>query len=59
MAPLVSWLEPAKYASLFYWSVGDNQLEHGLTLGGFAILVGVAIVLTAVAVRAFQRHDLS
>ncbi len=59
MAPLVSWLEPAKYASLFYWSVGDNQLDTGLSLGAFAILLGVALVLATVAVKAFDRHDLS
>ncbi|CAN5627657.1 hypothetical protein BH10ACT2_BH10ACT2_27550 [soil metagenome] len=59
MAPLVSWLEPAKYASLFYWSVGDNQLEGGLSLGAFAVLIGVAILLSAVAVESFRRHDLS
>lgn len=59
MAPLVSWLEPAKYASLFYWSVGDHQLERGLTPGAFAVLLGVAIILIGVALATFQRHDLS
>ena len=57
MAPLVSWLEPAKYASLFYWSVGDNQLGVGLSLGAFAILLGVAVVIAIVAIKAFERHD--
>jgi ABC-2 type transport system permease protein len=59
MAPLVSWLGPAKYASLFYWSVGDHQLEQGLPLGAFAVLLVVAIILVGVAVQAFRRHDLS
>jgi ABC-2 type transport system permease protein len=59
MAPLVSWLEPAKYASLFYWSVGDNQLGVGLSPGACAILVGVAVVIATVAIKAFERHDLA
>jgi ABC-2 type transport system permease protein len=59
MAPLVSWLGPARYASLFYWSVGDHQLERGLSIGAFTVLVGVAIVLVGVTIRAFRRHDLA
>lgn len=59
MAPLVRWLEPAKYASLFYWSVGDNQLGVGLSAGAFAILLGVAIVIATVAIKAFEHHDLA
>ncbi|MEP7048208.1 MAG: ABC transporter permease subunit [Ilumatobacteraceae bacterium] len=59
MTPLVSWLGSAKYASLFYWSVGDRQLEQGLTVGAFAVLLGVAIILIVVALEAFRRHDLS
>ena len=59
MAPLVSWLGPAKYASLFYWAVGDNQLDQGLSLGGLAVLAGVAVAMVAAAVVAFEHHDLS
>ncbi len=58
MAPIVSWLDPAKYLSLFYWSVGDNQLQDGLSAGAFAVLAGVGIVLALVADRLFQAHDL-
>ena len=59
MAPLVDWLEPLRYASLFYWSVGNNQLEDGVGLGSFALLLGVALVLTWWSVHEFRRHDLS
>jgi ABC-2 type transport system permease protein len=59
MAPLVDWLEPLRYVSLFYWAVGNGQLESGLSLGGFAILFGVAAVISVIAVAAFRRHDLS
>ena len=59
MAPVASWLDPAKYLSLFYWSVGDNQLHDGLSAGGLAVLVGVGLVLTVVTLRAFDHHDLT
>jgi ABC-2 type transport system permease protein len=58
MAPVVSWLDPAKYLSLFYWSVGDNQLRHGLTAGALAVLAGVGVLLAVVADRLFASHDL-
>jgi ABC-2 type transport system permease protein len=59
MAPLVSWLEPFRYVSLFYWSVGDGQLENGLSLASLAVLLAVGVVLAAVTARLFDRHDLS
>ncbi len=59
MAPLVSWLEPARVVSLFYWSVGDNQLDQGMSAEAAAVLVGVGVVLAIVAWRAFLAHDLS
>ncbi len=58
MAPVVTWLDLAKYLSLFYWSVGDNQLQDGLSAGGLAVLVAVGLVLTVVADRLFESHDL-
>ncbi len=58
MAPVVSWIEPAKYLSLFYWSVGDKQLQNGLSAEGCAVLVGVALALAVVADRLFESHDL-
>jgi ABC-2 type transport system permease protein len=58
MSPVVSWLGPAKYASLFYYAVGNNQLGGGLGLDAFAVLAGVAAVLTLVTIRIFESHDL-
>jgi ABC-2 type transport system permease protein len=58
MAPVVSWLDPAKYLSLFYWSVGDNQLQDGLSAGDLAVLVGVGLLLAIMADRLFEPHDL-
>jgi ABC-2 type transport system permease protein len=59
MAPLVSWLEPLRYASLFYWAVGNGQLDNGLSLGSLAVLLAVSVVFALAAVRLFDRHDLS
>jgi beta-exotoxin I transport system permease protein len=58
MAPVVSWLDPAKYLSLFYWSVGDNQIENGLSAGGLAVLLGVGLALAVAADRLFETHDI-
>jgi beta-exotoxin I transport system permease protein len=59
MAPLVDWLDPFRYASLFYWSVGDGQLEGGLSWASLGVLIGVGVVLAGVAIAAFRRHDVS
>ena len=59
MAPLVDWLKPLRYLSLFYWSVANDQLENGVSVGAFALLVGVAVALGSWSVWEFRRHDLS
>jgi ABC-2 type transport system permease protein len=59
LAPLVSWLEPLRYASLFYWTVANGQLDNGLAIGSVLLLVGVAAVLAGIAVTTFDRHDLT
>ena len=58
MAPVVSWLDPAKYLSLFYWSVGDNQVQDGLSVVALAVLAGVGLVIAVSVDRLFQSHDL-
>ncbi len=58
LAPVVSWLDPAKYASLFYWSVGDDQLGHGVGLGDYAVLAAVLVLGLCAAVVTFRRLDL-
>jgi ABC-2 type transport system permease protein len=58
LAPVVSWIRPARYASLFYWSVGDQQLANGLTLVSAIVLVSIGVVLTMAAVAGFRRLDL-
>ncbi len=58
LAPVVSWISPARYASLFYWSVGDNQLANGVTAADWAVLLGAGTFILFLAVAAFERLDL-
>ena len=58
LAPVVSWLDPAKYVSLFYWSVGDNQLGNGVGLADFAVLIAVGAAALYATVIAFRRLNL-
>ncbi|MEV0947607.1 ABC transporter permease subunit [Rhodococcus sp. NPDC049939] len=57
LAPIVDWIRPARYASLFYYAVGDSQLENGLHLSSAAVLIAVPLVLFVATVLAFQRLD--
>ena len=58
LAPVVNWVHPARFASLFYWSVGNNQLTAGLGVDEVAVLGVVGVVLTGLAMRAFDCLDL-
>lgn len=57
LAPVVTWLHPARFGSLFFYAVGDQQLTGGLRLGWAAVLVAVAVVLVAGCRAAFDRLD--
>ncbi len=58
LSPVIGWIHPARYASLFYWSVGNQRLANGLSLGSAVVLVAVGAVLTVTAVTGFRRLDL-
>lgn len=58
LAQAIDWLKPGRYASLFYWSVGDNQIVNGVSGVDFAVLAGVGLVALGAAVAAFRRLDL-
>lgn len=58
LAPVVAWLRPARFASVFYWSIGNAQLSTGLTLADAAVLVLVALAAGLAATRAFAHMDL-
>lgn len=58
LAPVVSWIRPAKYLSLFYWSIGDNQITTGVTIGDYAVMLAVGLCALYAATRAFRHLDL-
>lgn len=57
MALAVTWMKPLRPVSLFSWAVGRNQLAAGLSPASWAVLLGVAVVLTALATRTFDRFE--
>jgi ABC-2 type transport system permease protein len=58
LAPVVAWIRPSRFASLFYWSIGNGQLTGGLSAGSAAVLVLTATGFLAVSLAAFKRLDL-
>lgn len=57
LAPVVHWLKPLRFASLFYWADGNRQLSQGADLASFALLAGIGIAATLAANEAFRRFD--
>jgi ABC-2 type transport system permease protein len=58
LAPVASWIRPARYASLFYWSVGNSQISGGVSPGDYAVLTITGLCALAAAVLAFRRLDI-
>jgi ABC-2 type transport system permease protein len=58
LAPVVSWIRPARYASLFYWSVGNDQIVNGVGVAGYGILLCAGLAAVTAAVVGFRRLDL-
>ncbi len=58
LAPVVSLIHPLRFISLFYWSVGDNQIGDGVSLADFAVLIAVGICGLYAALIAFRRLDI-
>ncbi len=58
LAPVVSWLNPWRVLSPFYWAIGNNQLTRGLGWDGALVLIGITAAAFAAAVVSFERHDL-
>jgi beta-exotoxin I transport system permease protein len=58
LAPVVSWVKPGRYASLFYWSVGNSQITQGVSPGDYAILIMTGLCALAAAMLAFRRLDI-
>jgi ABC-2 type transport system permease protein len=58
LAPVAGWLHPFRVLSLFYWSVGNDQLTGGVRPLDLVVLIAVGIVAAACAAAAFRRSDL-
>jgi ABC-2 type transport system permease protein len=57
LSPVVHWIHPWRFASLFFYSVGNGQMVAGLSADSLVVLVGVALVLTVLATVAFEQLD--
>jgi len=58
LAPVAHWIHPARYASLFYWSVGNNQISNGAGLSDYLVLLLTGLCAACAAIAAFRRSDL-
>lgn len=58
LAPVVQWVHRIRFASPFFWAVGDNQLAHGPSAVQLLVLTGVAVVLLGAALVAVRRLDI-
>jgi beta-exotoxin I transport system permease protein len=58
LAPVAPWIRPGRYASLFYWSVGNSQISGGVSLIDYAVLIVTGLCALAAAILAFRRLDI-
>jgi len=58
LAPVASWIRPGRYASLFYWSVGNSQISGGVSPIGYAVLTITGLCALAAAILSFRRLDI-
>lgn len=58
LAPVVGALHRVRWASPFFWAVGDDQLADGVAIGHVAALVGLGAVLLVAGLLAFRRLDI-
>lgn len=59
LASTISSIRPGRYLSLFYWSVGNDQIDRGVSAGDFAVLIVAGLIALFAAVIAFHRADLN
>lgn len=59
LAATISGIRPGRYLSLFYWSVGNNQITKGVSIADFTVLIAVGLAALYAAVIAFRRADLN
>jgi ABC-2 type transport system permease protein len=58
LGPVVSWLEPFKWVSPFYYATGENPLANGIAPWHVAVLAGFGLAGFGAALWVFERHDL-
>lgn len=58
LAPVVDWVHSVRHLSLFYWSVGNNQLTDGISLASITVMTTFGGLLLLVALKGFDRLDL-
>lgn len=59
LASTISGIRPGRYLSLFYWSVGNDQISRGVNAVDFAVLTIVALTALTAAMIAFRKADLN
>lgn len=59
LAATISAIRPGRYLSLFFWSVGNQQVTKGVSLSDFTVLIVVGLCALGAAVIAFRRADLN
>jgi beta-exotoxin I transport system permease protein len=59
LASTISGIRPARYLSLFYWSVGNDQIGNGVSAADFTVLTVAGLCALFAAVAAFHRADLN
>ena len=59
LASAISAIRPGRYFSLFYWSVGNDQISRGVSMADFTVLIVVGLAVLMAAVLAFHRADLN
>ena len=59
LATTISAIRPGRYLSLFYWSVGNDQISKGVSLADFTVLIAAGLCALFAAVAAFRQADLN
>jgi len=57
LAPVIDWIRPLRVLSLFFHSVGNDQLAEGLSTGSLAVLLGAGVLLVVTGLVVFERFD--
>jgi ABC-2 type transport system permease protein len=59
LATTISGIRPGRYLSLFYWSVGNDQISNGVSIGDFTVLIVTGLCALTAAVATFRQADLN